>query len=210
MQGSRPGAVRRINQGRRWNVGRRASGGRRSRGGGDGSGRAPDVAAMQATDLGNRDDPAEFRPLNSSAVGRILVKREVSTRPVVVPVTNLIRASEVGAPDTLVSTCGPSRGAPGRRRTKGCVRKTDGRRGETGRLSSLDWRSGQPLNPAPLRRRADSGDEVRRPAGSPRCTRPLAFVLRADGGCCCRGTDAGGWRCSTRGNCAAGVGGAVR
>ena len=39
---------------------------------------------MQATDLGNRDDLAEFRPLNSSAVGRILVKREVSTRPVVV------------------------------------------------------------------------------------------------------------------------------
>ena len=39
---------------------------------------------MQATDLGNRDDPAEFRPLNSSAVGRILVKRKVSTRPVIV------------------------------------------------------------------------------------------------------------------------------
>ena len=53
-------------------------------GGGDGSGRAPDVAVMQATDLGNRDDPAEFRPLNSSAVGRILVKRKVSTRPVIV------------------------------------------------------------------------------------------------------------------------------
>src|SRR3989441_8779724 len=84
MQGSRPVAVRRINHGRRWNVGRRASGGRRSRGGGDSSGRAPDVAVMQATDLGNRDDPAEFRPLNSSAVGRILVKREVSTRPMVV------------------------------------------------------------------------------------------------------------------------------
>ena len=68
--------------GRTWDGERLAAGG--SGGGGDGSGRAPDVAVMQATDLGNRDDLAEFRPLNSSAVGRILVKREVSTRPVVV------------------------------------------------------------------------------------------------------------------------------
>ena len=39
---------------------------------------------VEATDFANRDDPAEFRPLNSPAVGRILVEREVSTRPVVV------------------------------------------------------------------------------------------------------------------------------
>jgi len=39
---------------------------------------------VEATDFPNRDDPAEFRPLNSPAVGRILVEREVSTRPVVV------------------------------------------------------------------------------------------------------------------------------
>src|SRR5437773_5892870 len=39
---------------------------------------------MEATDFGNRDDRAEFRRLNWAAVGRILVEREVSTRPVVV------------------------------------------------------------------------------------------------------------------------------
>jgi hypothetical protein len=39
---------------------------------------------VEATDFANREDPAEFRPLNSPAVGRILVEREVSTRPVVV------------------------------------------------------------------------------------------------------------------------------
>ena len=39
---------------------------------------------VEATDFANRDDPAEFRPLNWPAVGCILVEREVSTRPVVV------------------------------------------------------------------------------------------------------------------------------
>jgi len=39
---------------------------------------------VEATDFANRDDPAEFRPLNWPAVGRILGEREVSTRPVVV------------------------------------------------------------------------------------------------------------------------------
>ena len=34
---------------------------------------------VEATDFANRDDLAEFRPLNSAAVGRILVEREVST-----------------------------------------------------------------------------------------------------------------------------------
>jgi Cupin domain len=45
----------------------------------------------------------------------------------------------------------------------------------------------------------------RRPAGSRLCCpRQLTFALCADGGCRCGGTDAGGWRCSTRDNCAAG------
>jgi hypothetical protein len=39
---------------------------------------------VEATDFPNRDDSAKFRPLNSPAVGRIRVEREVSTRPVVV------------------------------------------------------------------------------------------------------------------------------
>ena len=99
-------------------------------------------------------------------------------------------------------------GAPGRRRGNGGVKKADGRRKATGRPASPDHRGC--LSPSGLRRRADSGGEVRRPAGSPRCARPLAFGLRADEGCRCGGTDAGGWRCSTRGTCAADGGGAVR
>src|SRR5260370_629627 len=39
---------------------------------------------VQATDFGDGNDPAEVPPLNWPAVGRILVEREVSTRPVVV------------------------------------------------------------------------------------------------------------------------------
>ena len=39
---------------------------------------------VEATDFPNRDDSAKFRPLNSPAVRRILVEREMSTRPVVV------------------------------------------------------------------------------------------------------------------------------
>src|SRR5438445_4318237 len=39
---------------------------------------------VEAPDFANPDDLAEFRPLNWAAVGRILVEREVSTRPVVV------------------------------------------------------------------------------------------------------------------------------
>src|SRR2546428_1285637 len=49
-----------------------------------GSGRPSDVAMVEATDFANRDNLAEFWPLNWAAVGRILVEREVSTRPVVV------------------------------------------------------------------------------------------------------------------------------
>lgn len=47
-----------------------------------------------------------------------------------VPVTNLIHAFEVGAPDNLVPTVDRA-GVTGRRRTKGCVRKINGRRPET-------------------------------------------------------------------------------
>src|SRR5882672_7761920 len=39
---------------------------------------------VEATDFANRDNPAEFRLLNWPAVGRILVERQVSARPVVV------------------------------------------------------------------------------------------------------------------------------
>src|SRR5207237_10592004 len=39
---------------------------------------------VEAPDFANPDDLAEFRPVNWADVGRILVEREVSTRPVVV------------------------------------------------------------------------------------------------------------------------------
>src|SRR5205807_4520425 len=39
---------------------------------------------MQAADFGNRDDRAELRPRDWPAVGRVLVEREVSARPVIV------------------------------------------------------------------------------------------------------------------------------
>jgi transposase-like protein len=78
------------------------------------------------------------------------------------------------------------------------------------RIRTLDHRGGQPLNPAVFRRRADNGDEVRRPAGSQRCARPLAFALRVYRGCCCEGPDVGAWCCSTRNTYAADVGGAAR
>jgi hypothetical protein len=39
---------------------------------------------VEAADFANRDDPAEFWPLNWPAVGRILVERQVSACPVVV------------------------------------------------------------------------------------------------------------------------------
>jgi hypothetical protein len=40
---------------------------------------------VEATDFANRDDPAEVRLLNWPTVGRILVERQVSARPVVSP-----------------------------------------------------------------------------------------------------------------------------
>jgi hypothetical protein len=129
-----------------------------------------------------------------------------------VPVTNLIRAAEPPAPDhSSVNVCVDRAGAPEQGRGNGRVKLPDGRRRDTGRPSSSpDHRGGPSLNPAGLRPRADSGDEVRRPAGSRRCARSLASVLPADRGFGCGGTDAGGWRCSTRHTCAARVGGVVR
>jgi len=46
--------------------------------------RAPNVAVMQATNFGNRDDRAERRWLDRPSVGCILVDRQVSASPVIV------------------------------------------------------------------------------------------------------------------------------
>src|SRR5439155_24113183 len=101
-----------------------------------------------------------------------------------IPVTNLIRAAEPPAPDhSSVNVCVDRAGAPEQARGNGRVKLADGRRRDTGRPSSSPGYCGGPsLNPAALRARADSGGEVRRPAGSRRCARSLAFVLPAEGG----------------------------
>lgn len=46
--------------------------------------RPADIAMMQSADFGNRDGLAEFRRLNWSSVGCILVEQEVSACPVIV------------------------------------------------------------------------------------------------------------------------------
>src|SRR5207247_8932329 len=66
---------------------------------------------VEATDFANRDDPAEFRPLNWPAVGCILVEREVSTRPVVVREVAREGAAQVlfAEDDDVIETLAPDR-----------------------------------------------------------------------------------------------------
>jgi len=77
--------------------------------------RPPDISMMQATDLGNLEDPAELRPLDGPAVGRVLLKREVSARAVIVREVAGQDAAQVSlAPhEDMVQTlgAGPSRSA---------------------------------------------------------------------------------------------------
>jgi len=44
----------------------------------------PDIAVMQATDFGNREDRAERRRLDMPSIGSIFLEREVSAGPVIV------------------------------------------------------------------------------------------------------------------------------
>ena len=82
--------VRRAHRGKRGSVGCGTASGLKD--GGPGSGELerlaqaalPDVAMVEATDFGNRDDPAEFRRLDWSSVGRILGEGKVRARPVIV------------------------------------------------------------------------------------------------------------------------------
>src|SRR6058998_1418767 len=66
---------------------------------------------MEATDFANRDDPAEFRPLNWSAVGCILLEREVSARPVIVREVAGQGAAQVpfAKDDDMIETLAPDR-----------------------------------------------------------------------------------------------------
>src|SRR5213592_4951154 len=66
---------------------------------------------VEATDFANRDDLAEFRPLNWAAVGRILVEREVSTRPVVVREVASQGAAQVpfAEDEDVIQTLAPNR-----------------------------------------------------------------------------------------------------
>jgi len=44
----------------------------------------PDVAVMQATDFGNREDRAERWRLDRPSIGSVLLEREVSAGPMIV------------------------------------------------------------------------------------------------------------------------------
>jgi len=66
---------------------------------------------VEATDFANRDDRAEFRPLNWLAVGRILGERKVSTRPMVVREVASQGAAQVpfAKHDYVIQTLAPDR-----------------------------------------------------------------------------------------------------
>ena len=66
---------------------------------------------VEATDFANRDDRAEFRPLNWPAVGRILGERKVSTRPMVVREVASQGAAQVpfAKHDYVIQTLAPDR-----------------------------------------------------------------------------------------------------
>ena len=57
--------------------------------------RLADVAVMQATDFGNLHDPARLGELDGPDVRRILVEREVGSRPVIVREVGGQEASQV-------------------------------------------------------------------------------------------------------------------
>ena len=83
--------------------------------------RLADVAVMQATDFGNRDDPTECG-LNWPAVWCILVEREVSARPVVVREVAGEGAAQVpfAEDEDVIQTLAPNRAAPRRDSARGC------------------------------------------------------------------------------------------
>src|SRR2546426_7946898 len=64
---------------------------------------------VEATDFANRNDPAEFRPLNWPAMGCILAEREVSTRPVIVREVASQGAAQVSFPkdEDVIQTLAP-------------------------------------------------------------------------------------------------------
>src|SRR5947209_1290567 len=66
---------------------------------------------VEATDFANRDDLAEFRPVNWSAVGRIVVEREVSTGPVIVREVASQGAAQVpfAEDEDVIQTLAPDR-----------------------------------------------------------------------------------------------------
>ena len=75
------GEVQRVSQKKERNGVVWAVAGRRA---GVGLRRASDVAVMQTTDFGDRDDRAALRRLDWATVGGVLVEREVCASPVVV------------------------------------------------------------------------------------------------------------------------------
>src|SRR2546428_7429565 len=73
--------------------------------------RVPNVAVMQATNFGNRDDRAERRWLDRPSVWCILVERQVSASPVIVREVRGEDASQVplAENDDMVQPLAPDR-----------------------------------------------------------------------------------------------------
>jgi hypothetical protein len=102
-----------------------------------GSCRPSNVPMMQATDLGNRDDPADLRPLDWPAVGCVFVQREVSSRAVIVHEVCVQRRQtcSVGGSPTGATARRPVAWKAGRRETKALkpIDDTIGRMGASDR-----------------------------------------------------------------------------
>ena len=111
--------VRRAHRGKRGSVGCGTASGLKD--GSPGSGELerlaqaalPDVAMVEATDFGNRDDPAEFRRLDWSSVGRILGEGKVRARPVIVREIAGQGAAQVpfAQDEDMIQTLAPDRAA---------------------------------------------------------------------------------------------------
>ena len=127
----------------------------------------PDVAMVQAADFWNRDDPAEFRPLNWPAGGCILLEREVGPRSVIVRKVAGQGAAQVpfAEDEDVIETLAPDRAdEPLRERVlPRAVRRRASRVGGTrGRRPSRDRGGGRTGRSRPGRRPRSAGRSRRR------------------------------------------------
>jgi len=96
-----------------------------------------DVAVMQATDFGNREDRAERWRLDRPSIGSVLLEREVSAGPVIVREVCVQRRQtcSVGGSPTGAIARRPVAWMAGRRETQALkpIDETIGRMGASGR-----------------------------------------------------------------------------